>query len=254
MKLYQVMPDLSAEDYAALKADIAARGVLVPVEFDDGGNVLDGHHRVRACQELGITEWPKVTRSGLTEAQKREHARQLNIARRHLSSAQKRALIAEQLKDTPERSNRQIAGGLGVDHKTVATVRDDLGRRGEIPHVSKTVDKSGRYQQADRPPKRGAGSSEKPRRDVRRVVLDPEFRAEAEARARDLEIERDERIALAGADALEAENKALAAEVQTLTRRINALRTDNDRYKQLAKMWEKRARAAGWKGQERADA
>ncbi len=33
-------------------ADIAARGVQVPVEYDEHGNILDGHHRVCACQEL----------------------------------------------------------------------------------------------------------------------------------------------------------------------------------------------------------
>jgi len=43
------MPPLTAEEYATLKADIAAHGVQVAVEVDDEGNVLDGHHRVRAC-------------------------------------------------------------------------------------------------------------------------------------------------------------------------------------------------------------
>ena len=32
---YQVMPDLSPEDYAELKADIQARGVQVAVEYDE---------------------------------------------------------------------------------------------------------------------------------------------------------------------------------------------------------------------------
>ena len=40
---YQVMPDLTPEEYAELKSDIASRGVMVPVEFDEAGNVLDGH-------------------------------------------------------------------------------------------------------------------------------------------------------------------------------------------------------------------
>ena len=31
---YQVMPALPAEDYEALKADIAARGVMVAIEVD----------------------------------------------------------------------------------------------------------------------------------------------------------------------------------------------------------------------------
>jgi hypothetical protein len=39
---YQVMPALPAEDYEALKADIAARGVMVAIEVDEYGNILDG--------------------------------------------------------------------------------------------------------------------------------------------------------------------------------------------------------------------
>jgi ParB-like chromosome segregation protein Spo0J len=54
---FQVLPPLSGEDYAALKSDIAVRGVLVPVEYDEEGNILDGHHRVHICAELGMTTW-----------------------------------------------------------------------------------------------------------------------------------------------------------------------------------------------------
>ena len=53
---YQIMPPLTAAEYAALKADIAEHGVLVAVEMDEEGNVLDGHHRVRACQELACNQ------------------------------------------------------------------------------------------------------------------------------------------------------------------------------------------------------
>lgn len=132
-RLYQVLPPLSAEEYENLKADIAARGVQVPVEYDEQGNVLDGHHRLRACQELGVKDWPRVIRAGLTEEGKRTHARQLNLARRHLNQEQKRTLIAEQLKETPEKSDRQVAGKLGVSDKTVGAVRKELEGIAEIP-------------------------------------------------------------------------------------------------------------------------
>lgn len=84
MVTYQVLPPLTEAEYAALKADIAERGVEVPVVYDDAGNVLDGHHRVRACEELGITGWPRLVRAGLSGTQKRAYARSLNAARRHL--------------------------------------------------------------------------------------------------------------------------------------------------------------------------
>ena len=45
----------------------------------------------------------------------------------------KRAVIKAALRENPERSNRQIAADLGVDHKTVASVRREMKASGEIP-------------------------------------------------------------------------------------------------------------------------
>jgi FtsZ-binding cell division protein ZapB len=83
-------------------------------------------------------------------------------------------------------------------------------------------------------------------------VLDPDFQAEAEAAARDIEIERHERIALSGAEELAAENEKLAKQIAGLSRRIAALIDENGTLKYTEKMWRERAVAAGWKG--RADA
>lgn len=132
---YQVMPPLAPDEFEALKADIAARGVQVPVEYDEMGSILDGHHRVQACYELGITHWPRLVRHGMSEEEKRRHARRLNLDRRHLNQAQRRDLIAAELRDTPAASDRAIASGLGVDHKTVGAVRDALETTGEIPQL-----------------------------------------------------------------------------------------------------------------------
>ena len=50
---YQLLPELSEAEFATLKADIAARGVVVPVVVDaDSGAIIDGHHRVRAFEAL----------------------------------------------------------------------------------------------------------------------------------------------------------------------------------------------------------
>lgn len=141
---YQVMPPLSAEEYAQLKAAIQARGVQVPVEVDEHGAVLDGHHRVAICRELGIAEWPQIVRRGLSEAEKRTHARQLNLARRHLNRRQKRQLIEQQLRDTPQVSNNHLATGLDVSDKTVASVRRELEATSEIPKFDRTIGADGK--------------------------------------------------------------------------------------------------------------
>jgi len=147
---YQLLPDLTDEEFAALKADIAARGVMVPVELDETGAVLDGHHRVRACAELGITEYPRIIRPGMSEDEKREHVLALNLDRRHLNQQQKRDLIATLLQAKPEASNRQIAEQVKADHQTVASVRGGLEAGGEIPHLDKTIGADGKQYPAKR--------------------------------------------------------------------------------------------------------
>jgi ParB-like chromosome segregation protein Spo0J len=160
---YQLLPELPAEQFEALKADIAAQGVLVAVVVDEYGAILDGHNRVRACRELGINDYPVEVRRGLTEPQKRALARNLNALRRHLTRDQVRTLIADQLRDTPEWSNRRIAGSLGVDDKTVASVRVGLVATAEFPQLDKTVGADGKARRA--PPKRGRKYSVDPDED-----------------------------------------------------------------------------------------
>lgn len=144
MENYQVMPPLTADEYNELKADIANRGVMVPIEYDEHGNVLDGHHRIQICAELGIMDFPKVIRTGMTEVEKRTHARKLNMARRQLNQEQRRELIREQLRETPEISDRQIARELGVDKNTVNARRVEMESGGEIHHLDTTVGADGK--------------------------------------------------------------------------------------------------------------
>lgn len=133
---YQLLPPLTDDEYTALKADIAERyDPAHPVVVDEDGNVLDGHHRFRACQELGITP-PTVVLPGLTHEQKCEYALRANLARRHLTTVQKRALIRAELTRDGTRSDRHLGRLLGVDHKTVAAVRREGG---EIPHSERLV-------------------------------------------------------------------------------------------------------------------
>jgi len=80
----QLMPPLSPNEYEALKADIDKRGVLIPILVDaDTGDVIDGHHRLQACQELG-KEVPRVEQRFANDEERKEHALILNLLRRHL--------------------------------------------------------------------------------------------------------------------------------------------------------------------------
>ena len=134
---YQVLPDMTPEQFKALKKDIAERGVITPIDLDENGVILDGHHRIRACKELGITDYPTIVRLKLSENDKRIFARKSNMMRRHLNRQQIRELIIGQLKDTPEWANNRIALELGVDSKTVKSIRTQLESTSEIPKLNK---------------------------------------------------------------------------------------------------------------------
>lgn len=139
------LPPLSAEEYEGLRASIAVSGVLVPILVDCDGprrRVIDGSHRKQIANELGY-DCPETVVAGLTEEDLRAMARALNLARRQLNTTQKRELISQQLRETPQHTNRLIAKMLGVSHPTVASVRADL------THVGKSVSTQERRVGAD---------------------------------------------------------------------------------------------------------
>ncbi len=148
---HQVMPPLSEEEYESLKSDIAEHGVRVPVVLDAEGVIIDGHHRVRAWNELRevlgyeLPDYPREVRSDLsTDADKDELAWKLNMQRRHLNRAQKRDVIAAKLRQSPEWSNNRIGALLGVDSVTVSSVRLRLESTSEIPKLEKLVGADGK--------------------------------------------------------------------------------------------------------------
>jgi hypothetical protein len=150
------MPPLSADERAALKEAVRKDGVLIAVEKDEHGNILDGYHRDEIWRELRaegvrLPDYPVVIRPGLTEAEKRAHARALNLTRRHLNREQRRQLIEDQLRETPQQSDNQIAEALGVTDKTVAKRRQHLEATSEIPKLDRTVGADGKSRPARRP-------------------------------------------------------------------------------------------------------
>ncbi|SRR6266496_4476832 len=94
---------------------------------------------------------PTIVRAGLSDEEKRAFARKNNIIRRHLTREQVRRIIAEQLKETPNWADNRIAGEIGVDSKTVGTVRGELEATSEIPKLNRLVGADGKERPAKRP-------------------------------------------------------------------------------------------------------
>ena len=102
---YRLLPPLDAETYAGLRSNIAVNGVQVPIVIDERGYILDGFARAQIAEELGY-ECPSVTLRGLSEQEKRSQVRALNLARRLLDYSARSQIIADELKENPDRSNR----------------------------------------------------------------------------------------------------------------------------------------------------
>jgi hypothetical protein len=131
---WQFLPPMSGPDYARLKDGIGASGFLPGQEvvIDHQGRILDGHHRARACAELGLDVPTRVVDRDLTDDEAWEYIWLVNVNRRHLTIEQKRDLIRERLRRRPDESDRSIAQQVGVHHETVGVQRAELEASGEI--------------------------------------------------------------------------------------------------------------------------
>jgi len=148
---YQVLPDLPPEEFADLKADIEEHGLRYPPVVDENGTTIDGHQRRRALEELGRDYHTIVLPPGLSDADKRTEARRLNLLHRQVSQEQRRGLIADQLKDTPDWADNRIAAVIGVSDHTVAAVRGELEANFAIAKLEAHEGADGRLRAKRRP-------------------------------------------------------------------------------------------------------
>jgi len=124
---YQVLPELDAEEYRALKQDIRENGIIVPITVDADGQIIDGHHRYKAAQELGIDDPPMQVRNDLDGDAKRSLAWRLNMQRRHVDGSTKKDLIRDRIEELIERgidkTDDEVAEEMGCTQQWVSEVR-----------------------------------------------------------------------------------------------------------------------------------
>jgi hypothetical protein len=87
-KATDLFPPMTADEFSALKADIAANGLQEPL-WTYKGEIIDGRNRYRACQQLGIEP---ACREWDGEGSVVAFVVSANLHRRHLTSSQKAAI------------------------------------------------------------------------------------------------------------------------------------------------------------------
>jgi ParB-like chromosome segregation protein Spo0J len=83
----KLLPKMSEEEFAELKASIQMEGQHYPIVANEDLEVLDGHHRFRACVELGIEPDFEVRRFE-DKLLEKKFVIEANLRRRHLTKFQ----------------------------------------------------------------------------------------------------------------------------------------------------------------------
>lgn len=152
---WQVMPDLTPDEFTTLKADISERGIIVPIVIDaESGEIIDGHHRLKAHEELRaegvkVQPYPREVRTFADDEERMAVALSVNLARRHLSRKQRTELVAK-LRGLGY-SLRKIGEVLSVDDKTVRNDLAEIAEHSAIELPERTKRKGGGSYPARRP-------------------------------------------------------------------------------------------------------
>lgn len=93
----ELFPEMAADEFEKLVADIKKNGVRLPILVHEG-RIVDGRHRYQACKRLGI---PCPTQE-LDAASPWLVAQSLNLVRRHLDPGRVAAIRALAAKKYPE--------------------------------------------------------------------------------------------------------------------------------------------------------
>lgn len=125
-----IFPRMGDAEYQALKADIATHGQREPV-WTWRDQIIDGRHRVRACDELGHLCLRREYEGDETTLV--QFVVSLNLHRRHLNETQ-RSMVAGRIANLPKGTNQHAqicaptqtaaADLLSVSRRSVQSARD----------------------------------------------------------------------------------------------------------------------------------
>jgi ParB/RepB/Spo0J family partition protein len=142
----EIVPKLSDVEYEALKQSIKDDGQQMPIIVNEQRVILDGHHRYKACRELGLEPKTAIV-TFKTKDEERLFVINTNLNRRQLSLYQRAALALKKkpvLAKLAKENMRQVKVSriretLHVDD----TLAKDAGVSKEVLYRVERIEKEG---------------------------------------------------------------------------------------------------------------
>jgi hypothetical protein len=124
-----LVSELSPEEFESLKQSIKANGLYVPIIVNQDGIILDGHHRYKACQELGI-EPKTIGRESKDKLEEQLFVIECNLNRRQLNNFQSTelALKSKPILEAIVKGNESLGGKGDRNLTPLARVDDRIGK------------------------------------------------------------------------------------------------------------------------------
>ncbi len=188
-----LVPMMSAVQASEFEADVAARGIRVPIEIIDGNVVIDGRSRYLAAKKLGLEQVPIVD-AKINDEDPVLYMLRAASKRRHLTEDQLACLALEEMKILASRSRTERARKAGQGNRADNLADDGAAKLRDRRSDARSV-VSSRY-----------GVSERKIRAAKKIeLLSPELfeqaksgktrlaearrQAERQARAEELEVQ-----------------------------------------------------------------
>lgn len=128
-------PAMPEKEYEALDESIRENGLLVPIVVTQDHVIVDGHHRWRACKELGI-EPRYVTKYFETRDDAKCYIITANLHRRHLNSFQRIELAYKDLEIEAEKAHkRRLAMLKRGNNSPPLDQNQPIGEKGRVYEI-----------------------------------------------------------------------------------------------------------------------
>ena len=136
-KVYaKLVPPLSKEEYTQLKISIKDNGLYIPITINDSDVILDGHHRYKACNELGIKTETLVKKfeNSYDEA---IYVGECNLQRRQLTPLQRIVIVRNLKPYYKSRAKENLSkAGKGLHISAKVDTREELAKKANVSHFT----------------------------------------------------------------------------------------------------------------------